>query len=199
MQASPYARAVPAILAEMENRREANGNDPPPNPEEEAEKVVYVYPLEGGGVVFTDTPIEEDDQQPQALVVDAQETKTDTRLAPRREPAYFLHFLLILFVFVGLYSLTALLAPTVPITITPVVKTLSTSATVSIGARADIEWRIFPPLTLSQEQTVPATGKGHQDARDRTGTLIYFNGLFAPHTADMGTIFTRAGRTQVAT
>src|SRR5260370_26337150 len=56
MQASPYARAVPAILAEMENRREANGNAPPPNPEEEAEKVVYVYPLEGGGVGFTDTP-----------------------------------------------------------------------------------------------------------------------------------------------
>jgi len=199
MQASPYARAVPAILAEMENRREANGNAPPPNPEEEAEKVVYVYPLEGGGVVFTDTPIEEDDQQPQALVVDAQETKTDTRLAPRREAAYFLHFLLILFVFVGLDSLNAILAPTVAITITPVVKTVSTSATVSIGAGADIEGRILPPLTLSQEQTVPATGKGHQDARVATGTLIYFNGLFAPQTVDMGTVYTGADGIQVAT
>ncbi len=40
MQASPYASAVPAILAEVENQREARGNAPLPNPEEEAEKVV---------------------------------------------------------------------------------------------------------------------------------------------------------------
>ena len=146
MQASPYACAVPAILAEMENRREANGNAP----------------------------------QPQALVVDAQETKMDTHPAPRREPAYFLNFLLILFVFVGLDSLNAVLAPTVTITITPMLKTVSTTATVSNRAGADIEGRILPPLTLSQEQTVPATGRGHQDARPATGTLIYFNGAFAP-------------------
>ena len=203
MQASPYARAVPAILAEMENQREADGNAaPPPDPEEEPEKVVYVYPLEGGGVVFTDTPIEEDGQQPPAAVVDAQEPETDTRPAPRREPAYFLHFLLILFVFVGLDSLDALFAsfaPTVTITITPAVKTVSTTATVSVGAGVDIEGSILPPLTLSQEQTVRATGRGHQDAQVATGTLIYFNGAFAPQTVDAGTVYTGADGVQVAT
>src|SRR5438105_4039025 len=135
MQASPYARAVPAILAEMENQRGAGGNAPqPPNPEDEPEKVVYVYPLEGGGVVFTDTPIEEDGQQPQAPVVDAEAPRTNARPAARREPAYFLHFLLILFVFVGLDSLDAVFAsfaPIVTITLSPVVKTVSTTATVS--------------------------------------------------------------------
>lgn len=202
MQASPYASAVPAILAEMENQREEGENPPPPNTEEEPEKIVYVYPLEGGGVVFTDTPIEEDQQQPQAPVVDAQEPKTDMRLTPRREPAYFLHFLLILLVFVGLDSLDAVFAsfaPTVIITLTPVVKTVSTTATVSVGAGADIKGRILPPLTLSQEQTISATGRGHQDAQPATGTLIYFNGLFAPRTVDAGTVYAGADGVEVAT
>jgi hypothetical protein len=203
MQARPYARAVPALLAEMENQREADGNPPqPPDPEEAPEKVVYVYPLEGGGVVFTDTPIKEDVQQPQAPVIDAEAPKTDTHPAARREPAYFLHLLLILCVFVGLDSLDALfasLAPTVTITLTPMVKTVSTTATINVGSGADIEGRILPPLTLSQEQTVPATGRGHQDALPATGTQIYFNGAFSPQTIDAGTVYAGADGVQVAT
>jgi hypothetical protein len=112
------------------------------------------------------------------------------------------YFLLILFVFVGLDSLNALFAsfaPTVTITITPDVKTVSMTATVSVGVGADIEGRILPPLTLSQEQTVPTTGRGHQDARPATGTLIYFNGVFTPQTVDAGTVYTGADEVQVAT
>jgi hypothetical protein len=203
MQTSPYASAVPAILAEMEKQRAADGNEPqPPNPEDEPEKVVYVYPLEGGGVVFTDTPIEEDGQQPQASVVDARKSEPGTRPAARREPPYFLHFLLILFVFVSLDSLDAVFAsfaPTVTITITPVVRTVSTMATVSVGAGADIEGRILPPLTLSQEQTVPATGRGHQNAQPALGTLIYFNGAFAPQMVNVGTVYTGIDGVQIAT
>ena len=60
MQSSKYARQVPAILAEMEQERERDDKQPDQG-EQVPEKVVYIYPLEGGGVVFTETPIGEDE------------------------------------------------------------------------------------------------------------------------------------------
>jgi hypothetical protein len=74
-----------------------------------------------------------------------------------------LHFLLILFVFVGLGSLNALFAsfaPTMTITITPDVKTVSMTATVSVGVGADIEGRILPPAYLKPGADRPGDGQG---------------------------------------
>src|SRR6266704_203000 len=177
MQTSEYVRTVPAIPAEMEQERERDANQQPQTDqdEHEQEKVVYVYPLEGGGLVFTEPPLEENDQQPEAPIVDAKEPERDTRPTAHKDLPYFLHFLLVLLLFVSLDNLDTVFAqraPTVTVTIMPAVKTISTTATLTVGgAGAEVSERILAPLTLSQMQTVNASGHGHQDATRATGNI----------------------------
>ena len=59
--------------------------------------------------------------------------------------------------------------------------------------------RILAPLTLSQSVTVPATGKGHQDPKQATGTITFYNGLFTAQTVAAGTILTGTSGVQIAT
>ena len=202
MQTSQYAKAVPAILAEMEKEREEDETrQPDRDGQENEEKVIYVYPLEGGGVVLTDTPIEED--QPATSVVESGKPQTDQCPTARKDPPYFLHFLLLLLLFIGLDSfdtmLTTLFTPTATITIIPQQKAITTTATFPIGTGTnDMQGRVLPSLTLSQSQTVAATGKGHQDVRYATGQLTFYNGQLQSLTVSSGTVFTGRDGVQIA-
>jgi hypothetical protein len=82
--------------------------------------------------------------------------------------------------------------PTVTVTIIPGAKTVTLIDTLQLG-------RLVHPITLSQSQTVPTTGKGHQDAREATGTLTFYNGLFTNQTITTGTILTASDGVQVIT
>ena len=201
-QTSQYAKALPAILAEMEKEREEDETQQPDQDGQgDGEKVVYVYPLEGGGVVFTQTPI---DEEPQTLIVNTQEPETDIRPPQRKDPPYFLHFLLLLLLFVGLESadamLTDLFSPTATITIIPQQKAITTAATFPIGTgKNDVQGRVLPALTLSQSLTVRASGKGHQGAKNATGTLTFYNGSFQSVTVSSGTVFIGRDGMQIAT
>lgn len=214
MQTSQFARAVPAIVADMQREREEADNRPQqPDQQdesgsEEIEKI-YVYRTDNGGWLASPTKLEgeepstEENDQPQAPIVDSQEPEIDTRSTTRHDPPYVLHFLLILFLFIGLDNLDSVFAqfaPTASVTITPVVKTITTTATFPIGTGpGDVHGRVLPALTLSQSQTVAATGKGHQDAARAGGTLLFFNGSFAPQTIDAGTVYTGLDGVQVST
>lgn len=214
MQTSQYARAVPAIVADMQSAREEADNQPQqPDQQdepgsEEIEKI-YVYRTDNGGWLASPTKLEgeepstEEDDQPQVPIVDSQEPGIDTRSTTRHDPPYVLHYLLILFLFIGLDNLDSVFAqfaPTASVTITPVVKTITTTATFPIGTGpGDVLGRVLPALTLSQSQTVAATGKGHQDATRAGGNLLFFNGSFAPQTIDTGTVYTGLDGVQVAT
>lgn len=188
---------------EQERERDANQQPQTDQDEHEQEKVVYVYPLEGGGLVFTEPPLEENDQQPEAPIVDAKEPERDTRPTAHKDLPYFLHFLLVLLLFVSLDNLDTVFAqraPTVTVTIMPAVKTISTTATLTVGgAGAEVSERILAPLTLSQMQTVNASGHGHQDATRATGTLTFYNGSFSSQTIYAGTVYTGSDSVQVAT
>lgn len=198
MQKSPYVEAVPAIVAEMEHERQED-NDQLPSAQDE-QPVIYRYRVEGGGMVLSNVPLEDDDPQPP--IVDSQD-KTDQRPRTRKQPPYFLHFLLILFIFVALDnvdSVFASLAPTITVTIQPVVKTISTTASVTIGgAQSQIQGRVLAPLTLSQSQTVAATGKGYQKATQATGVLIFYNGSSTPQFIQGGSVFTGSDGVKVET
>ncbi|HJT59418.1 MAG TPA: baseplate J/gp47 family protein [Ktedonobacteraceae bacterium] len=201
MQHSPYVKAVPSLLAEMEQERQA-GNDQQPQSDQQDQKheiVLYRYSLEGGGVVLTTTPLDDDQQHPP--VVDAQEPETDQHSTTRRYPLYVLHFLLLLFLFVGLDNIETVFAhfaPMITVTITPVVKTLSTTATLSVGSQgAVLDGRVLPALTVSQSATVKATGQGHQDATRATGALTFYNGSYAPHTIQAGAVYPARNGIQV--
>jgi Baseplate J-like protein len=208
MRTSQYARAVPALVAQMnEDTGTDDGQQPVdglPGDQQGAseKKAIYVYQTDDGGVFLSPIKVAADDQPP-APVVDSQEPETDQRPTACRQLPYFLHFLLMLLLFVcldNLDSVFAQFAPTVSVTITPVVKTITTSAAFSIGTGSgDVRGRVLPAVTLSQSQTVEATGQGHQDARAASGTLIFYNGSFAPKTIPAGAVYTGRGGVQVAT
>jgi hypothetical protein len=193
---SQYASAVPAILAEMEEARQEDEAMRPDQDGEAGQKVIYVYPFEGGGLVFTDTPIED---EPDSHIVNNRGPEPTTR----REPPYFLHFLLILLLFVLLDSadsaLLALFVPTVTVAITPQVKTESATAIIPVGSHADVHGRVLAPLTLTQSQTVRATGRGHQQAVAASGQLTFYNGQSQSVTVASGTVFTAGDGIQVVT
>ncbi|MEO8954421.1 MAG: baseplate J/gp47 family protein [Ktedonobacteraceae bacterium] len=203
MQKSQYARNVPAILAEMEKSRNEGSQQQPRNHQTEAneEKVVYVYRTSDGGVFLSPTKVGDQAQQSE-IIIDSDEQEADHRPATHNEPPYFLHFLLILLVFMLLDNVATfftLLTPTVTITITPTVKTISSTAILTVGEGADVHGRVFVPLTLSQQQTVNATGHGHQDAQQAQGSLLFYNASFSSQTISAGSIFTGGDGIQIAT
>jgi len=59
--------------------------------------------------------------------------------------------------------------------------------------------RVVNPITVSQSQTVPTTGKGHQDARSATGYITFYNASFSSQTLNAGTVLTGSDGVQVVT
>jgi hypothetical protein len=101
------------------------------------------------------------------------------------------------------FQLLLFLTPTVTITLVPVVRALSTTATMVAVAGtpsgAHIPARLLPPLTLTQTTTAPATGKGHQEALAAMGRITFYNGLFSSQTIAAGTTLTGSDGIQVLT
>lgn len=78
------------------------------------------------------------------------------------------------------------------VTILPKSQIVTLSGTVQLG-------RIVAPLTLRASQTVATTGKGHQDARNATGFITFYNGSFSEQTIPAGTTLTGMDGVQVVT
>src|SRR5947209_6361821 len=121
--------------------------------------------------------VREDEAQHETPVVDStvQDTaKTDIQpLVKQSQPTrghlfpYLIiaaHLLIVLFaLFAQLYLA---LTETATIIILPKSYHLTTQLTLS-----NVESRVFQPLTFTQSKTVPATGRGHQDATAASGTI----------------------------
>lgn len=186
---SQYAKEIKSILASL---NEQGDEDTTPLPEEEDLDTIHVYPVEGGGLLLTRTPLDEEDEAVTPPVIESQPV---LRVAPRA-PSLFVLFLLLLGLLLGLdmadSQLVAMLTPTVTIAITPEVHSLTLHNSASVG-------KLLSPITLSESQTVPATGHGHRDARAATGTLTFYNGLATPQPVAAGTILTGQDWVSVAT
>lgn len=105
----------------------------------------------------------------------------------------FLCFYLFLIVSTLAFQLFCLFHPqTATITIIPKSQQVTLSGTLQLG-------RMLSPLTLSQSQTTPTTGKGHQDAKAATGQITLYNGEFQSVPIAAGTILTGASGIQVVT
>lgn len=81
--------------------------------------------------------------------------------------------------------------PIATVTIVPKSQTVTMTGVLQLG-------RVLQSLTISQSQTVPATGKGHQDARYATGQLTFYNGQLQSVTISNGTLFTGRDGIQIA-
>jgi len=121
------------------------------------------------------------------LVPNPNEKDTGSVHVPKRR----LFLLWPLSLFVTIATLTAgimllilpLFSPTATIIIVP--RTLSFATL----AHIPVQGRMLPAITVSQAQTVSATGKGHENAQQATGVLTFFNGSFASQTIAAGTTF----------
>jgi len=172
---------------------------------EEEQATIHVYPVAGGGILFSKVPLD----QEEPTVIDSQDPDTQIpstkhSTTPRKEPSFFFSYLLILCFFVLFdmadSQLTALLTPTITVTLTPKARTISTTATLPIGTnRNGVPGRVLPGLTLTQSTSTNATGQGHQNAHAASGTLTFYNGLFTVQTVYASTIFRRADGVQVVT
>jgi hypothetical protein len=143
-------------------------------PDEEARETIHVYPVAGGGVLFTKTPIEEP--------LDTAPIHTQN---PKNAPDPFVIGVFFLSVLLPLSSimlqLYLLFNPFVAtLTIIPKSQEIRVTGTLQLG-------RELNPITLSQSQTTPTTGKGHQDAHSATGYITFYNGLFTSQTVPAGT------------
>ncbi len=186
---SQYAKEIKHILATL---NEHGNEDDSSLPDEEELDTIHVYPVEGGGILFTRTPLEPDEAAPP--VIDSQDNQTaGVRIA--KTPPPFVLFLLLLCVFVlgdvADTQLIALMTPTATIAITPDVRTIMLQSSATLG-------KLLSPLTLTESQTVPTTGHGHQDAGAATGTLTLYNGLSTVQTVAAGTIVTGGDGRSVA-
>lgn len=125
----------------------------------------------------------------------------------QRELPVFSFFLLALCLFMCIdmlnFYIMAQLMPTATITIRPITRELTATSTVVIvpgnPTTGQLQGRFFAPLTLSQTETAPATGKGHQNARSATGSILFYNGAYSPQFIPAGTIIASAGGIAIVT
>jgi Baseplate J-like protein len=192
---SQYAKEIKHILATL---NEQGDEDDASLPDEEELDTIHVYPVEGGGLLLTRTPLEDEQAAPPPVIESRDDSLTGRH--PAKTPPPFVLFLLLLCVFVlgdlADTQLIALLIPTVTVTIVPQTHTVTTTANLPAAA---IRAYNFAPLTLSLSQMAPATGTGHQDARQATGTVTFYNGLFTPQFIAQGTMFTDNDGVKIAT
>jgi hypothetical protein len=105
----------------------------------------------------------------------------------------FVCFSLFLVLSTLVFQLYCLMNPLVAtVTIIPTSQQITLSGTMQLG-------RLLPPLTISQSQTTPATGKGHQDARTATGYITLYNGQLTSIFVPAGLILTASDGEQIVT
>src|SRR5260370_3077683 len=107
------------------------------------------------------------------------------------------YFVVCTFIFLTLSSILFQLyiiihPPTTTIVLMLKSQTVSLSDSIRTG-------RVIPPITLSQSQSAPTTGRGHQDARAAQGTLTFYNGQPAQQFVPAGTQLTGADGVLIAT
>ena len=109
-------------------------------------------------------------------------------------PAYVFCSVSFLLILVTLaFQLYCIVNPPIAIvTITPQSQQVILTGTLQLG-------RLVSPITISQTAMTPTTGKGHQDAKAATGSITFYNGLFASQTIAQGTILTGSDGVQVIT
>jgi len=157
-------------------------------PDEETLETIHVYPVEGGGILLTRTPIEEDEDL-DTTPLPAQSTNQPT--ANAAIGVWFFGLFVILSCL--MFQCYVLFNPlTVTVTLAAESQQFALQGTLQLG-------RVLNPLTLSQSQTVPTTGRGHQNAKQATGYITFYNGQLQGVTVPTGTLLTGSDGAQIAT
>ena len=92
------------------------------------------------------------------------------------------------------------LFPEATVTIVPVSRQVRMTTTVTLtGATGPLPGRTLSSVTMSQEQTAPTTGRGHEDAQPGHGIVTLYNAAPYAQTIVAGTLLTGSDGVQVVT
>jgi hypothetical protein len=102
------------------------------------------------------------------------------------------------------FLLPLLTPPEATITIVPISKQITTTSTLTVVAgqaptAEQLAGRTLPAVTMSQQQTVPTTGKAHQDARAAHGFITFYNAATSSQVIPAGTMVIGADGIQIVT
>jgi Baseplate J-like protein len=177
---------VNRVVASMDENTDQEQSEPieeTPEPEE----TYHVYRVPGGMVILKEG-------EPESQVVDSD-------IVPPKQGEKRVDSLTLLIVLICCIPMLGSIAfqifeilnpPIATVTIFPKSQTVTLTGTLQLG-------RLLNPLTLSQSQATPTTGKGHQDARSAIGHITFYNGQFQSISVAAGTIFTASNGVQVIT
>jgi hypothetical protein len=169
---------TPAGTGEKNNEPDGDG---------EEREIIHVYPVAGGGVLFTRTPIEEEPLDTTPI-----HTK-HPKNTPEPAAISALLFSVLIPLSCIIFQLYILFNPPIAtLTIIPKSQTLSLTGTLQLG-------RLLNPITISQSQTVPTTGKGHQDPRQARGSITFYNGQLNSVFIPADTLLTGTSGEQIVT
>jgi hypothetical protein len=105
----------------------------------------------------------------------------------------------------GVWYLLPLLAPSATVTIVPVSRAVTATGTLTVttgpanATQHEIPGRVLGTMTMSQAQSIPTTGTGHQDAQAASGTITFSNAAPYVQTVAAGTLLTGADGVEVVT
>lgn len=184
-----------------EQDRDAGKQDEQPVIDPETLPTMHIYSMDGGLFFTAEPAFHKLHQKEDKTLREPEEAPAQPNTKAR---SFFPVFLLILCVFLLLdmadRTLTALLAPTATITITPKGQTIAMTATLPLVTKGNgVQGRILSAVTVTQSKSTNATGHGHQNARQAQGTITFYNGLFVSQTVAAGTTLTGADGVQVLT
>src|SRR5579859_344726 len=96
-----------------------------------------------------------------------------------------------------------LFAPSVGITIIPTQQAITTTSTIILvpgsPAPGQLQGRSLPSYTMSEQQTIPTTGKGHTNAQAATGNITFYNAAPYEQMIPAGTLLIGSDGIQVIT
>jgi hypothetical protein len=174
-----YKDEVSQIIKSMENEESQDNPQTPPIED------VYVF-------IVRETDTEAEDQ---SNIVDSAPAPSTTQFQKISFiPAYAIcsFYLFLIFSCIAFQAYEILNPPIATITIIPKSQTVTLSGTLHLG-------RLLQPITISQSQTTPTTGKGHQPATQAAGLITFYNGQLNSVTVATETILTGSSGVQIAT
>jgi hypothetical protein len=185
MQGKTMHEEVNSILARMDGSGEQDDHEPEQtSPPESTEPIEDIYVL-----VFREKDEEEPDQPADDEVIET----TIAHHMPSLLAIAIWFFAILLPLASIAFQLSLAFHPFIAtITILPKSQQVTLSGTLQLG-------RLLNPISLSESQTVPTTGKGHQNARAAIGYITLYNGEFTSITVPAGTMLTGADGVQTIT
>ena len=172
---------IRSIVTGMDNQEKDNNSQTPPDQVED----IYV-------LFVRETEVEEEDQ---SNIIESEPVKTPVSA---KQSFDYMTLGIVLICCIPLlasilFQVYLLQNPAIAtVTIIPKSQQLTLNGTLQLG-------RVLQPITISQSQTVATTGRGHQDARNATGTITFYNGQMNSILIPAGFILTGSDGVQIVT